>query len=328
MNNKILAICDSEATYADLLTRQLLRMQGNRIEIRKFNGLDKLKEFASQNLITYLLLSQDYEKHIYDIDALSYYVLTNSKVPEDINNSGTEYLHRYQGVNEIYERISGINTRDKEISKERKEEKEFQLIGTYNPVRRNGQTTFSRALATELGRRKKKVLYINLDEISVGIDQLRDSEGIIDGKGNISDIIYYLKQSPERLEEILKRTVFQGRRFDVIAPAPIFTETQSIQLEEWLKLIRLLEDSLYDVVILDVDSKVQGYLDILDRCNKVYIPELEGQMSREKLECFSKALRIIGKNKLLIKMESIVVPKYESDIDSQLAMYIKNKEII
>lgn len=328
MNNKILAICDSEATYADLLTRQLLRVPGSRLEIRKFNDFDKLKEFSVEHPITYLLISEDYVESSHVIDALAYYILTNNKATTRVGNSGMEYLYRYQGVNEIYERISGINLSENEgLSCESKND-EFQVIGLYNPVRRNGQTTFARNLAFELGRGKHKVLYINMDEISVGVDKLRDPEQLASGKGSISDIMYYIKQNPERLTELLKRTVFQGRRYDTIASPPIFTETHSIKLEEWLKLMELLEVSGYNIVILDLDSKIQGYLEILERCNKVYAPELEGSMSQDKRDCFNKALRVVGKNKLLIKMESIRVPKYDTDINTQLGAFIKNNILV
>lgn len=81
-------------------------------------------------------------------------------------------------------------------------------------------------------------------------------------------------------------------------------------------------------MILDLDSKIQGYLDILGRCQKVYLPEIEGRSTSSKIESFNKALRVLGKNSLLIKMERITVPKYHTELDKQLSVFIKNSKLI
>lgn len=232
MNSKILAICDSESTYADLLTRQLLRVPGNRIEIRKFTDLEKLKEFSGERVITYLLISEDMKENIHHIEALSYYILTNKKVGNEVDDLLFEYLYRYQGVNEIYKKITGLHIGDSQNVGKKRSGEELEFIGLYNPVRRNGQTTFARGLALELGKQQYKVLYLNLDEIGVSVEEIRDPEKIADGKGNISDIVYYLKQNPEQTMELFNRAVYRGRKYDVIGTTSVFLEMQEIKFEE------------------------------------------------------------------------------------------------
>lgn len=328
LENKILAICDTETTYAELLTKQLLRLKGNDLEIRKFSNLEKLKEFGRDKLITYLLVSEEYREKVGEIEALSYYFLTNGKTEEKDEHIDSENLYRYQAVKDIYATVVGEQRLQLGVDEPGGINIATEIIGLFNPVRRNGQTTFARALAKELGRKKYKVLYINLDEIGVPVDKLRDSEKHVDGKGNISDIIYYLKQDSEQLPELIKRTTYQGKKFDFIAPPPIFTELQSVTLPEWILLIDFLKKGDYQKIILDLDSRVQGFTDILDKCDRVFIPSVKGRESHEKSDAFYKGLRVLGKNKLLIKMQTVMIPEFGDDIELSVGSFLRSEQIV
>lgn len=328
MENKILVICDSEPTYAELLTKQLLRLDEGTLEIRKFSDMSKLKEFAVDKLITYLLISEEYKGDLEEVEALSYYFLTNSKGEVENDFLDSEYLYRYQAVKDIYEKIVGYKHYNQEMKSKEILNQRTEIIGMYNPVRRSGQTTFARAMAAELGRKKLKVLYINLDEIGVSVDKLRDFEKDVEGKGNISDIIYYLKQKSEQLPELIKRATHQGRRYDFIAPPAIFTELQSVTQQEWILLMDYLKNADYQRIILDLDSKIQGYLEILDKCDRVLVPSVQGDECDEKKDSFNKGLRVLGKNKLLIKMEPVTVPKFVKEIDMQVVNFLKHEKLL
>ncbi len=328
LENKILAICDDENTYAELLTKQLLRQKECSLEIRKFSDFEKLKEFAADKLITYLIISDIYIDKAVEIEALSYYFLTNSKDKKKGDYIDSEYIYRYQAVSDIYAQIVGCKRVKHEERKGDSRSSEPEIIGMYNPVRRNGQTTLARALALGLGKKKYKVLYINLDEIGVPVDKLRDSEKNVEGKGNISDIIYYLKQNSQQLLELINRATHQGKNFDFIAPQPIFTELQSVTLEEWILLVDFLKKGEYEKIILDLDSKIQGFTEILDRCDKVLVPQIKGNEDDEKVNCFNRGLRVLGKNKLLIKMEVITVPRYDDNIELQLAAFLEDEKLL
>lgn len=320
MSSKILAIYDSEITYADLLTKQLLRIPGNRIEIRKFTDIDKLISFSKENMLTYLLISEKFEKYEAEIDALSCYILTEQK--EKIfpggEGSNKRYIFRYQSVNTIYECISGqvIITKEKEMIRDTNIK--FQFMGLYNPVRRCGQTTFAKAIARVMGQKGHRVLYINMDEMSEEIDSLQDFERMGQGHGDLGDIIYFMKQTPLKVREELHRASYKGRKYDTLAPVEIFTELTKVTKEDWLLFMEILKDVGYDTVILDLDSKVDGFLDILEKCDKVYLPKIMGKGNEEKEMRFINTLKVLGYNQLLIAMDTIEVPEYSEDIGTSV----------
>lgn len=325
MSSKILAICDSEETYAELLTKQLLRIPGNRMEIRKFTDLDKLAQFSKTKMITHLLLSEKYKERKGEIDSLSCYYLTDQKdgCERKIKDGPKEeYIFRYQSVYHIYERISGQMVMDEMDEIHTPKEHQFEFIGLYSPLRRNGQTSSAKAIAKALGKRGRKVLYINMDEISEGVDKLRDLEENVDGEGNLGDLIYYVRRNPEKVLEELSKIMYKGKTYDTIAPIEVFTEMGKISKDEWIELMNILKRTEYDSIILDMDSHVDGYLEILEKCNKVYSISMISLEKNEKERNFHNALKVLGRNTLLINMETIEVPVYHEEILEQIETYM------
>lgn len=302
MNCKILAICDSQSIYAELLTKQLLRIPGNRLEIRNFTEINKLIAFAKEKTITYVVIAQEYKKYRDDIESLSCYYLTDQKLCESTCEE-EEYIFRYQKVEAIYEAICGIKIGNKDAKV--KEKRKFQVIGVFNPVHRNGQTTFSRLYAKHSGRQGAKVLYLNLEEFPAAIQRIRDEKLIQEGQGNLADLIYHMKQNSSKIVGEMEQLLHKGRDFDCIEPIGVNVELKNISLIQWEELIALFERYGYDTVVVDINSCVQGYIELLSQCEKIYVPITNNNGDEEKMERFVQSMKILGKKKLLIKMEHI-----------------------
>ena len=53
-------------------------------------------------------------------------------------------------------------------------------------------------------------------------------------------------------------------------------------------LRHISECEMYDIILLDLSDSVQGILELLNACDRVYMPILEDEISARKLQQFDK----------------------------------------
>ncbi len=274
MGCNVLAICDDQAVYADLLTKQLLREEEDLFQICRFSSFPELVLFQEQHEIQSLLISESFEHEIHEIRARQIFCLTAKKMKARIRNESEDkrslrYIYRYQSAEEIY---TILREEVEEAAKNKnifqnEEESKTQLIGIYNPVHRNGQTTFAKALAEYYGGKGKRALYLNMEEYA-GI-----SEKAPNGQGDLGEVLYYLKQDIKNINYRLAAFTTKVKQYEIVEPILMSNELRNITLEEWLSFFdEIMERSGYEVIILDLDSCIQGLLEILERCEQVYMP--------------------------------------------------------
>lgn len=332
MSCKVLAICDSEHSYAELLTKQLLRIPGNRLEIRNFTDIEKLKTYAADKVMAYLVVSEKYKGHVGDIEALSCYYLTEDKDrvgSHKAESDGSTYIYRYQPAHEIYNVISGekshesIELNEKGSShgtnnlSELTRKSEVEFIGIYQPVHRNGCTTVAKSISRIKGE-KGKVLYVNLEEYPGHLTKELEEYGVELGEGNLGDMLYYIKQSKEMAQSRLDATVHKLSGYHILAPIGVSQELRQISWTEWQGFLEVLRESDYESVIFDIHSSVQGFVDLLEQCHMVYCPGIVGRESPDKHKNFLQEMRLLGKTQMLLKMENFVIPEYTSSVEAKV----------
>lgn len=324
----MLAICDSEHSYAVLLTKQLLRIPGNRLEIRNFTDIEKLKEYAADKVMAYLVVSEEYKEQLEEIEALRYFYLTEDKtkiIESTLDNGHQTYLYRYQPAQEIYYMITGSrgeedakvnpNTHayEPEVKGLKAGRSEAKFIGVYQPVHRNGCTTVAKSICKIIGK-KEKVLYINLEEYPGQITKELEMAEVELGEGNLGDILYYLKQSKDIAMGRLAVTPHKLSDYHMLAPIGVSQELRQISWAQWQGFLELLRESDYECVIFDVHSSMEGFLELLDQCHIVYCPEIVGRGSPEKYKNFQQEMKLLGRTQMLLKMEHITIPEYHEDV--------------
>ena len=73
--------------------------------------------------------------------------------------------------------------------------------------------------------------------------------------------------------------------YDYILPMKVPADLRSVSLSEWTELLeKLAADSDYHVVVIDFGNDVCGLFQLLCQCTKVYMPVLQDEESRRKLE--------------------------------------------
>lgn len=170
------------------------------------------------------------------------------------------------------------------------------LIGVYSPIHRIGKTKFAMGLGKELAK-KEPVLYLNLEEYAGGDFYFHDQPG-----QTLADLLYYTRQEKGNLGLRISMMAGQDEELDYILPMPYVQDMQGVSAEEWLKLFdQILENCIYEKVILDLGDSVNGLFQILEACHTVYTPYIEDGAARAKLNQYAENLRKTGREKVLEK---------------------------
>ena len=298
MSEKNLVVCDKELRYADGL--------GGNISTRSEFAL---RVYICTNLASVMRLRKERDIHILIVDeAFSYeerakveaeqtFVLTKEAC-QDLGEKEQE-IYKFQSADRIlaivfetYCERSG-NSILKTIKKQKR-----KLIAVYSPIHRVGKTTFAIALGKELAR-LGKTLYLNLEEYADAGGRFVRAEG-----RNLADLLYYMRQENSGAALRVSTMVQQMENLDYIPPFLLSTDLKGVSPEEWKNLLQLiLEETVYETVILDMSESVQGLMGILQFCDTVYMPVLEDEISRCKVEQFDIGLRKMQLEELTAKIQ-------------------------
>lgn len=206
--------------------------------------------------------------------------------------------------NEKTENISNSKEDEDRKSIQSKEDKSFlcttglkgSLIGVYSPIHRIGKTRFAMELGKELAK-KEPVLYLNLEEYAGGNYYFHDHI-----EQTLADLLYYARQENGNLGLRISMMAGQEEELDYILPMPYVQDLQAVSAEEWLKLFnQILENCIYQKVILDLGDSINGLFQILESCHTVYTPYIEDETARAKMNQYVENLRKTGKEKVLEK---------------------------
>lgn len=172
-----------------------------------------------------------------------------------------------------------------------------KIIGIYSPVHRVGQTTFAIKKGKEMAKREN-VLYMNL-EMYAGYGGHFPERS----RKDLSVLLYYMKQETGNPGLILTTLVKQMGILDYIPPAMYPEDLKTVTSEEWIRLFgRILSDSIYNVLILDLSECIQGLYDILNICDTVYMPVVRGRIASAKVRQYEEALRQSGYSGVVERM--------------------------
>lgn len=103
-------------------------------------------------------------------------------------------------------------------------------------------------------------------------------------------MLYYLQESKEQFLGRLYQAAECINGMDFILPASCGYDLYGIAREEWRRLLDLLDDGQYDVILLDLSDGVQGLFDVLRRCTRVYTIIREDGFAAAKLAQYRETL--------------------------------------
>lgn len=307
MNERNLVICDREIRYADSLGENIAMREDLAVKVYVCSSLSKVIELVEEKPIHLFLVDESYSyEQRSAIETNQVFVLGRGRV-SDLGEEECQ-IRKYQCADEIIREIFEVYVdKTKEHVMRSLHKEDVRMVAVYSPLHRLGKTTFAIALGKACAN-MKKVLYVNLEEYA----------GMTEPKGmNLADLLYYMRQGKGNLGIRLQTAVQKEEELDVLMPMPITRDLKEVCSEEWKAfLTEIKEESIYDMVILDVGESVQGLYEVLQMCHRIYMPVLEDPVSKRKLEQYAYNLKQLH----LEKIERIT---YQFTMPEQIEEYAK-----
>lgn len=324
MNDKILALCDSDEEYAQHMSEFLKRQKDIPWEIRTYTNPVELAGLMERFPVELLVIAEaSYTEEIRGLKQEGIVLLNETGVVRwpDVPN-----VDKYQRVDIVWKGIWDVYL---EIAPT-----QFprlvcgggpKLIGMYSPVRRCLQTSFGLTLGQMLAE-KHRTLYLNFEHYA-GISELLPDRQTKD----LADVLYYLTAEKEKFLLWLRTALQKKGELDYVPPVRAGQSLLTVTREEWLALLdRIGELGDYEYVILDLTESMQGLFDILRLCTVVFTLAREDKMAQCKILQYEQVLSLYRYEDVLEKTRKCMIPVFHrlpEDIEqltrSDLAEYVR-----
>ena len=314
----VLVLYDREEEYARLFSEYLKRQKELPWEVHTYTRAEELMAGEKSGQVTMLVVSESS-----CTDELS----TLQPVCQAVlNESGALRFHQFPNINkyqeaecvwkellELYVEATGIQM--PLLCAEYK----TKFIGMYSPIHRCMQSSFALTFG-QLMSEKHPTLYLNFEHY-VGITELLPERQNRD----LADLLYFLsgdgRKFPLRMQTVIQR---KGS-LDYIPPMRNGQNLLGITAEEWKSLFRRIEElGKYEYVILDLSDSIQGLLDVLQICIKVFTLTKEDHMSQCKLDQYEQLLSLCEKEEVKIKTKKLNLP-YFHRLPTEMEQYTRGE---
>lgn len=302
MSSNNLVICDPETDYASRLAAYLSGKRELAFQVKICSSPGQLRSVCGELSTALLLLNEVFageEMEEIQKDAGAARIIILSDRERDSESSGkADRIYKYQSGEEIYAQIIQICAAENidGFWRVRKREK-GRIIGVYSPVHRVGQTDFAIQKGKELAK-DENALYINL-ETYAGFGGYFPEER----EKTLAVLLYYAKQESGNPGLILTTLVRQMEGLDYVPPVIFPEDLKALEAKEWIWLFReILQNSIYDVLILDLGECISGLYEILNFCDTVYMPVADDRVAAAKITQYEELLRQLGYGEVAERM--------------------------
>ncbi|MGN1166334.1 MAG: hypothetical protein ACI4S2_07925 [Lachnospiraceae bacterium] len=294
MKSKNLVICDQEEGYAQALAAYFTQKRELMLQVYVCSSPERVIALEEEIGTDLLLISEEYEAKVQKMSADKICVLATGIRTE----SKKEYpvVYKYQSAEKILAQLTEecgdwfdfgtvICKTAKDIQK--------KIIGVFSPVHRIGKTTYALSLGEKLAE-SENVLYLNL-ELFGGLDGHFEKSS-----QTIADVIYFTRQEKGNLGTFLSSVICHRGNLDYVAPVSVSEDIKEIKSAEWISLTeKILRQSIYETLILDLDEGVSGLYQILEACTEIHMPLLKDTYAEAKIRQFEQEIRRLGKEHIV-----------------------------
>ena len=288
MNERNLVVCDREFRYANGLGENISERSELAFRVHTCTGAESVMRILKERKIHILIIDEDfaYEERS-KMEAEQVFVLTRGTC-RDLGDEEKE-IYKFQSADKIlaevfasyYEKTNQRFLRHVETSNRR-------ILAVYSPIHRIGKTTFAVSLGKELAKRGK-TLYLNLEEYPDAGGRFLRAEG-----KNLGDLLYYLRQTQEDMAMRLSAMPAKLEELYYIPPMLMSTDLKEVPFEDWQLLFQTLRrESVYENIVLDMGESIQGLIELLGLCDRIYMPVLEDEISRRRLALFEENVQAL-----------------------------------
>lgn len=307
MKKQIFAICDPEAEYARNFMSYLNRKKNLPFEVQAFTSTESLLAFAKENRIELLLIAAEAMcREVRELDTGQTILLTEGTCL--LEPDAYAEVYKYQSSAQVVREVMACYGKENSVLPVSSPvlKKNTEILGVYSPVGRCLKTSFALTMGQIIAR-ERPVLYLNLEEYS-GFEELFGHSF----SGTLSDLLYFVRQGEEDLSIRINSMIQTIGGLDFIPPVQSPPDIRGTSWKEWNSLIRgIILHSSYEVLILDIGNGIDEIFQLLDLCEKIYMPVRSDRMSACKLAQFENLLRVLEYPQILTKMVRMKLPFHD-----------------
>lgn len=298
MKSKNLVICDIEEEYAKALAMFFMRKKELMLQVHVCSSISHAAALGEKIRTDILLVAAEYAKEVQEeVKAEKVFILSTGERSE--GEIKYPVLYKYQPgenmlgdiIRECAELFDAGDMMYGMFGNKKK-----KIIGVFSPVHRVGKTAYALKLGEELAE-SENVLYLNL-EIFAGAGGRFEKSG-----QNLSDVLYYARQEKGNLGLMLTTLVCHRGNLDYIQPMPVSEDLKEVRGSEWAGLLsKVLEQSIYETLILDISDGIPELYRVLRCCTEIHMPVLEDEYSQAKVVQFEQEMSLLGQEDVLKKI--------------------------
>lgn len=304
-----MVIAGKDKRYMRGLYEYFLSHYGKEYEMVLFDRISALEEYLKENRASVLIAEEEIVKSFESDNIGTKIYLTEERESEDRNA-----IYKYMSCENIFKEVMAIQAAGQVADSLSMNSDNKLLIGVYTPIKRCLQTTFS-LTAGQILAKKRKTLYLNFECYS-GFEALCDREF----KTDLMDLVYFSECDYENFSCRVGSIKESIGDLDYISPVKAYVKFSEVGKKQWERLIdNLLCRTDYEVIILDLSEQVNGLLDILRKCDRVYTITDEERVASAKVMQYENLLKESAYEDVLNKTYNIKLPKFR-EIPGKLEM--------
>lgn len=289
---KILAVCDTEREYAVRFMNYLTEKENLPFEIQSFTSVETLREFAKGHHIEILLISEKAaDDEVRQMDVGTVIVLTedgsdllNDAFPE---KAKCRQVYKYQSQSRVVREVMDCYGAEKAATGPEVIAKPSCLRTGICSVSDPGQKVIFSMLYGRILAERFPSLYLNLEPRS-GMEQfLAEKEGM----RTLSDLMYFYRRGRSGLIYQLNTMLGKFGQLDYLLPVKDASDIAEMTEEQWTGMIgELTRTSTYRRILLDLDWQMEGFEELLQSCEEIYVIAHDDPVSRMRNRAFADEL--------------------------------------
>lgn len=113
-------------------------------------------------------------------------------------------------------------------------------------------------------------------------------------KIGLINVLYYAKQERDDIGIRIASMVKRMGDLDYIPPMKVWTDLRAVHTEEWKTLFeRLISQSVYSVIILDIGNGMEDVFQMLRLCDQILMPCAEDVYAMAKIAQYQHMLKVL-----------------------------------
>ncbi|MCM1569462.1 MAG: hypothetical protein NC081_08450 [Roseburia sp.] len=303
LKDNILALCDAEEEYAQLMSEFLKGQKNLPWLIRTYTDVESLLEEREE--INMLVVAESvYTEELKRLKPERLVLLNESGI---LREGQLHNINKYQQAEQVLRELLEIYV---EIAAQPlpglPKSCRTKFIGIYSPVRRCMQTSFALTMG-ELLARNHAVLYLNFEHYAGDTELLQ-----LEPARDLADMLYFMTANQDKFALHLQIALRHRGNMDFIPPMKSGQNLLSITGAEWQSFMRKLEElGEYEYVIMDLSESMQGLFDILRQCCRVFTITKNDKIARSKLLQYEQLLTVYAYTDVLEKTCRCSLPRIE-----------------